>query len=67
MENINWNNDENFADAWYKYGNNLTKKIKEFKLILEQELNSDNNSLGTRYRLHTLLEVYREHFQTELK
>lgn len=40
----------------------LEQKIKEFELILEQELNNNDNYLGVRQKLHTLLEVYREHF-----
>lgn len=40
----------------------LEQKIKEFELILEQELNNNDNYLGVRQKLHTLLKVYREHF-----
>lgn len=40
----------------------LEQKIKEFELILQQELNSEDNYLNVRQKLHTLLEVYREHF-----
>jgi len=45
----------------------LIQKIKEFKLILQQELNNDNSYLAVKQKLSVLLEVYREHFQNELK
>lgn len=37
-------------------------KIKEFELILQQEVNNDDNYLGVKQKLHTLLEVFQEHF-----
>lgn len=52
---------ENFVIPKYK------QKIKEFKLLLEQELNNDDNYLGVKQKLYTLLEVYKDHFQNELK
>lgn len=52
---------DTFAILRYK------QKIKEFKLILEQELNNGDNYLVVKQKLNTLLEVYKEHFQNELK
>lgn len=45
----------------------LIRKIKEFDKILLQERNNEDNNLYQSYKLHIISEVYKYHFQNELK